>query len=165
MPTVTFVTSSPHQIVLFGQSLEPKARTASEDGAARALIGGSSWGALIHIGTWTDGTHTFTIEVKEEGAPAFVAADPAVLSTTDHEFQQFFNASGQLVVDDATQDGKIYAVQFYGYGTNADLRVKCEVTGSPTTGLTSSAVIFEADPYVAGAAPMNKLAWATKGGD
>ena len=128
----------------FDQSLDKIARTATASGAA-ADTGREFFvrEAIIDVGTWTDGDHTFTFEERPTTAAAWVALtadqldDPAGALT-----------AAALVIDDGTEDDTI--IQIGLLATERFTRVVQTVAGGPATGLVSGANIHSSDARHAG---------------
>ena len=107
------------------QTLLPAARTATVNGTTVDIQGFQSAAIIITFGTWTDGTHTPSIQHSTDGT-TFTNCDSNSLNTT------------LSAVSSAAGNG---TVQKIGYtGSNRYLRVVMTVTGA-TIGATSAAMI------------------------
>jgi hypothetical protein len=105
--------------------------------------------ATIYIlaGTWTDGTHTLTIEESSDGT-TFTAVAPTDLvawraaSPTDATPVKVGNAQPLAISSADTA-----VSQRVGYlGGKRYLRVNCAVTGTPATGAQYDVVIIAGEP-------------------
>lgn len=114
-----------------GSSLPPAARTATATGAGVDTTDFHAVTALVHVGVWTDGAHTFSLEESEDNSAFSAVAAGDLVGTLP-------------VVDDATTDGTTFHVGYFG--TARYLRVRVAVTGSPATGLTASAAVIRGVP-------------------
>lgn len=107
-------------------SIDPKAHTADVNGDSADLLGYDSAAAVINVGTWTDGTHTFEVQESDDDS-TFTAVADADLSESEP------------VVDGADDDQTTYMI---GYtGEKRYIRVVATVTGA-TTGAEYGAVIL-----------------------
>ena len=117
-----------YNIAGVAESLAPAARTTSASGTAIDLQGKESALVVFHVGTWTDGTHTFTVQESD--------------TTTDGDFANAAAAALQgsaPTVTGADNDGLIAKVGYVG--TKRYVRARCAITGSPSTGLVASACV------------------------
>lgn len=111
-------------------SLPPAARIATANGSGVDLRGYESAMALVHFGTWTDGTHTPSLQESDDNSTftAVAAADQ----------QGSFTA--------VSSAGGNNTVQRVGYvGAKRYTRVIMTVAGA-TTGAVSSATIVRGQP-------------------
>lgn len=118
--------------MLAKQSLRPEARTASENGTGVDTAGYESATALIDVGAWTDGVHTFQVEESDDDATYTAVADADLRGS-------------EPVVDAADDDDQIYEIGYFG--DKPYLRVAVIVSGSPTTGAVYSAEIVLGHPH------------------
>ncbi|WP_159941835.1 MULTISPECIES: hypothetical protein [unclassified Nocardiopsis] len=108
-------------------TLPPAARTATANGTGADITDFRAVAALVHIGAWVDGSHAFSLEESDDNT-TFTAVDAGDLV-------------GSLpTVTDATEDDTVHALGYFG--TARYLRVVVTVTGSPATGLLSSASVI-----------------------
>jgi hypothetical protein len=108
----------------FSQSLAPAARNASANGTGVDDNGFSGATAIISVGTWTDGTHTFDIQESDDNSTFTSVAAGNLLGT-------------KPVVSSAGTASKVYKVGYLG--TKRYLRVAVTVAGA-TTGAVYGAV-------------------------
>lgn len=115
-------------------SLAPAVRNATATGSAVDLRGFDSAMVLVHVGAWTDGSHTPSLEASADGVSfAAVAAG---------ELQGAFAA--------VTGGGGANLAQAVGYvGPARYLRAKLTVSGA-TTGAAAGIVILRGHPARAG---------------
>jgi hypothetical protein len=107
-------------------SLAPAARTATAQGSAVDLQGYDGAAALVQFGTWTDGTHTPSLEESDDGS-AFTAVVAADLVGA------FTAVSGS---------GGSNSVQRVGYiGRKRYLRAVLTVSGATTGALTAASIL------------------------
>lgn len=112
------------------QSLAPAARTASANGTGVDLANYDSALAVIDVGAWTDGTHTFEVQESDDDV-TYTAVAAADLD------------GAEPVVDGATKDDQIYLV---GYrGTKRYVRVAVTAAGT-TTGAVYGAEVVRGRP-------------------
>ncbi len=112
------------------ESLAPKARTASENGALVDLQGAKSALAVVHFGAWTDGMHTPTLQ---EGDLAD-GSDQADVAAGDLE--------GAFTAISAAPGAN--AVQKVGYkGLKRYVRVVMTAAGTTTGALSGAVVVTE----------------------
>lgn len=115
------------------KSISPAARTASHNGAGVDIRGYESATALVSVGVWTDGTHTFELQESDDDSTYTAVADSDLLGS-------------EPVVDAADEDEQVYAV---GYsGTKRYLRVVATVA-SATTGAIYGVTIVRGHPALA----------------
>lgn len=115
-------------------SLHPAARAATGTGTAVDLQGYSSAMAVVNFGTWTDGTHTPSLQHSDDGTTYSDAG-------TDGALQGTFAAASSTATD--------RGVQRVGYiGSKRYVRGLLTVSGG-TTGALSSFNIVRGHPAVA----------------
>lgn len=114
------------------QSLAPAARTASANGTGVDLHGFQSALIAVHVGAYTDGTHTFEVQESADNA-TFAAVDAADLQ------------GAALELDSAGQAGKVHEMGYYG--SKRYLRVAVTVAGA-TAGALYGAAIVRGHPNV-----------------
>ncbi len=108
------------------QSLAPAARAIAGTGTAVDLQGRGSAMVVVHFGTWTDGTHTPSLEHSADGT-AYVACDTNSLAGS------FTAVSGTAGSD---------SVQKVGYtGNYRYIRAMMTVAGATTGALSSASVV------------------------
>lgn len=112
------------------QSLKPAARTATANGTGVDLRNYNGAVAVIYVGTWTDGTHTFELQDSNDNS-TFAAVPAADLIGTEP------------VVDAATEDEQDYEVGYIG--SKRFLRVIATVSGA-TIGAVHGASIVRGIP-------------------
>jgi hypothetical protein len=111
-------------------TLAPAARAATANGVSVDLRGFEGAMAVVHFGTWTDGTHTPSLEESNDGT-TFTAVAAADLIGS---FSAVTSAAGNNTV------------QRVGYsGSRRFIRVTMTVA-TATTGATSSAAIVRGNP-------------------
>jgi hypothetical protein len=120
------VTRELHSEVGPVQSLKPAARTATATGSMVDLSGYESALVLVDAGTWTDGTHTPSLEDSDDDSTyAAVAAGDLVGSFT--------------VINGATLDDVIYKVGYVG--KKRYLKAKVTVSGATTGAILGMLVV------------------------
>lgn len=121
--------------VLPASSITPAARTATVTGSSvdRYASGAMYQDALvmIHTGTITDGTHTFTVEESDDNsawatATSLVGTPPAVTNSGNNN--------------------KFFVIRYTG--RKRYVRVKSTASGSPSTGGVFAATVLLSDPRV-----------------
>lgn len=118
--------------VSVAQSLAPAARTASGNGTSVDLQGYNSAVVVFKFGTWTDGTHTPSLQHSTDNS-TFVTCDTNSL-----------NGSFAAVSGSAGSN----TIQKIGYtGGYRYVRAVMTISGA-TTGALSSAVILRGHPAV-----------------
>lgn len=115
------------------QSLKPAARTASANGTGVDISSYEGAMAVIDVGAWTDGSHTFELQESDDDS-TYTAVAAADLQGTEP------------VVDGAPDDDQIYELGYLG--SKRYLRVATTVSGT-TTGAVYSASIVRGHPHVA----------------
>lgn len=109
------------------QSFVKAAVTATANGASFEISDYHAISVLIDVGTWTDGTHTFTIEESDDNS-AWSTVTTDIWGDTP------------AVVSDATTDDTKFRI---GYkGNNRFLRVVTTVAGA-TSGAVYGALILK----------------------
>lgn len=125
--------------VQFRQTLKPAARTATATGTTVSMKDGDKCDVLFDLGTWTDGVHTFEIQVAPSQADGTAGTFAAAPVADLYDRDGILDGSGHLVVDAAPEDDKIVAISYIG---GADwIRVVDTVTGSPVTGMVAGVMI------------------------
>lgn len=110
------------------KTLAPEARTTSASGTAIDLQGYESAVALIEVGAWTDGTHTYALQESD--------------TTTDGDFADVVDADLQGTEPAVASGSTENTVHKLGYlGDKRYLRVRVVITAGPSTGLASAATI------------------------
>lgn len=113
------------------ETIAPALYDATVEGDSVDLAGFSSAAVLIHVGAWTDGTHTFEVQHSDDD-DVFTAVPDTQLDGTEP------------VVDDGDTDGTLVEI---GYnGSKRYLRVVNTVTDNPSDGLVAGAVIVRGHP-------------------
>lgn len=107
-------------------SLAPAARTASANGTGVDLANYDAAVALIHAGTWTDGTHTFELQDSDDNA-SFTAVADAYLSGTEP------------VVSSAPTASQVYRVGYHGI--RRYLRVVVTAAGTTTGAVYGASIV------------------------
>lgn len=114
--------------------LAPAVRNATATGSAVDLRGFDSATVLVHVGTWTDGSHTPSLEVSADG----VSFGPAAAGDLQGSFAAVSGAGGANMV------------QAVGYaGPARYLRAKLTVAGA-STGAAVGIAILRGHPARAG---------------
>lgn len=116
--------------------LPAAARTTTTTGEEVDALGWEEVFVVIHTGTITDGTHTFSMTECDTSGGSFTAVDAAdiIPSSTGS------GANGAVLDTTAGHDN---AVVVFGYrGSLRYLKVVCTVSGSPSTGGVYSAAIL-----------------------
>jgi hypothetical protein len=144
---------------MFDQSLHNKYKTtlahavrnASANGTGVDLFGHNSATAVIQVGTWTDGTHTFTLEESDDNSTySTVSADQCkIIGATGTVADR--GGANSIVVDAANEDDAIYGIAYLGYKHYA--RVRHAVAGA-TTGCGAAATIHLGRPMHAAGQPV-----------
>lgn len=107
-------------------SLAPAARTASANGAGVDLANFDAACAVIDVGLWTDGTHTFKLQDSDDNTTfADVTAD-------------FLDGAGP-VINDAADDATAYTLGYHGI--RRYLRVVVTVAGATTGAVYSASIV------------------------
>lgn len=118
------------------QSIAPALYATTTEGASADRQFSDSLLAIINVGAWTDGTHTFTLEESDDDT-TFTAVSAA-------------QTQGEpVVVDGATDDNQVYKLGYLGI--KRYVRVTATVTGGPGTGAIYGAVIEKSHLRYAGA--------------
>ena len=108
-------------------ALVPAVRTSTATSAAIDLTGYDSCEIVVHVGAWTDGTHTFSLtECATSGGSYTAVAAGDIVGTPPAPA-----ASG-----DANK-----VTKFAYVGTKRFIKVVCTVTGSPSTGAATGATV------------------------
>src|SRR5262249_10572474 len=110
------------------EALAPAARTATATGVGVDLAGYESATVVIHAGDWTDGEHTWAIQDSADN-DTFEAADAA------HVVGDYPPGSG------GGGDAQVSTLAYVGDARY--IRVLNSVSGSPSTGLVSSALVIK----------------------
>lgn len=119
------------------QSLAPATRTADANGSAVDLANFDGAAAVIHVGAYTDGTHTFEVQ----HAPDDGSGSPGTWEAVPDS-----DLDGTEPVVDAAGDAN--AVHEIGYqGANRHLRVVVTTSGT-TSGADYGATVVKAFPRV-----------------
>jgi hypothetical protein len=127
------------------KSIDVGAKTASGNGAAADLKNYESAVMLIDADAWTDGTHTIHLE---ESADNSTFTDVAAADLVFNANIGAINASGNVVIDGATDDDQAYIV---GYtGNQRYIRIAATVT-SASTGAIYGGIILRGHPRHLGA--------------
>lgn len=108
------------------QSLAPAARTSDADGSGVDLRGFDSAMALIDLGAWTDGTHTFEVQESDDNSTFTAVADADLIGS-------------EPVVDAADEDNTVHRIGYVG--SKRYLRVSVGVA-SATSGAVYGASIL-----------------------
>ena len=112
------------------KTLAPAARTTTAAGTAVDLQGFEAAAAIINVGAWTDGTHAFSLQESD--------------TTTDGDFADVADADLQgtepIVASGSTQN-TAYKVGYLG--NKRYVRIKCTISGGPSTGLVAAADIVK----------------------
>ncbi|MBU1701451.1 MAG: hypothetical protein KJ970_13215 [Candidatus Eisenbacteria bacterium] len=116
------------------ESLAPALLAASANGTGVDIRGFDSALVVFHIGNWTDGTHTFSIEESDDDS-TYTAVNSAYLQGT-----------APTVTSDANDD-QIYKVGYVG--DKRYIRAVQTITGSPSTGLVSGVTVLRGHPATA----------------
>lgn len=111
-------------------TLAPAARTASANGTGVDLANYEGALALIHAGTWTDGSHTFEVQDSSDNVTFAAVADEFLSGT-------------EPVVSSAGTASTVYKVGYHGI--KRYLRVIVTVAGT-TTGAVYGAHIARGFP-------------------
>jgi len=99
----------------------------------------------LNLGAWTDGVHTYTAEVSNDGSAVLKVLDETELvSSVDTDV----SVDGEVIVSDATRDDSILHLDVLHYAEY--FRIVQTVTGGPGTGLVSGAEAISAGPRHAG---------------
>jgi hypothetical protein len=109
------------------ETLAPAARTTTASGTGVDLAGYESATVVIHAGDWTDGVHAPAIQDSDDDI-TYTAADAA------HVVGSLAAVSGE------GSDDQVYVAAYVG--PSRFIRVVQTVTGSPGTGLISSALVI-----------------------
>jgi len=117
------------------QSIAPDAYTADVQGAAADLQHYESADIEINVGTWTDGTHTFEVQHRDDPADSWEAVPDGDLQGTEP------------VVEDANGDEQVYQVGYLG-GLRY-VRVVATVAGA-TSGANYGATVVRGHPRFMG---------------
>lgn len=119
------------------QSVYPQAVTSTKTSTTIDLAGYESVTILIDVGTWTDGTHTFSIQDSDDDSSYTATAAADLVGTLP-------------VVNGTTKHRQIYEI---GYVPKAAehryLQVVNTVTASPSTGLVYGVVAVRGRPRTA----------------
>jgi hypothetical protein len=122
------------------QSIDPALYATTTEGASADRQLSDSLLAIISVGAWTDGTHTFTLEESDDDT-TFTAVSAA-------------QTQGEpVVVDGATDDNQAYKLGYMGI--KRYVRVTATVTGGPGTGAIYGAVLEKSHLRFAGAHQLN----------
>jgi hypothetical protein len=122
------------------QSIDPDTYATTIEGESADRKFSDSLLAIISVGDWTDGTHTFTLEESDDDI-TFTAVSAA-------------QTQGEpVVVDGATDDNQAYKLGYMGIMRY--VRVTSTVTGGPGTGAVYGAVIEKSHLRYAGAHQLN----------
>lgn len=113
------------------QSLAPAARTATANGTGVSLIGYNAARVIIDAGAWTDGVFTFEVQDSADNSTFAAVADDYLIGA-------------EPVIDDAAEDNVIHEIGYIG--TKPYLRVRCVVTGTPSSGMVFGASIVRGNP-------------------
>src|SRR5574337_1904293 len=114
--------------VSIAKTLAPAARTTTAAGTAVDLEGFESAVAEIAVGAWTDGTHAFSVQESD--------------TTTDGDFADVADADLQGTEPTVASGSTQNTVHELGYiGDKRYVRVKCTISGGPSTGLVAGASI------------------------
>ncbi|MGX9144984.1 hypothetical protein [Mesorhizobium sp. 128a] len=111
----------------FAQSLAPAARTASANGTGVGLNGFEGAVAVIGVGAWTDGTHTFDIQDSDDNS-TFASVAAGLLQGT------------KPVVSSAGTASKTYKVGYLG--KKPFLRVAATVAGATTGAVYGASILL-----------------------
>lgn len=122
-------------------SIDPDTYDATVNGASVDRKLSDSLLAIIVVGDWTDGTHTFSLEESDDDS-TFTAVAAAQVQGTN-----------PVVVDGAADDNQTYTMGYLGI--KRYVRVISTVTGSPSTGAVYGATIEKSHLRFAGAHQLN----------
>lgn len=127
----------------FTQTLGTIIRTASENGAeVDSGADSDARTALIHVVTWTNGVHKFTVEARELSADAWVPLTADELHDRDGVLDPSdFNS---INIVDATTDATVFELDLLT--TKKQARVVQTVTGASGNGLIAGALIQNGHP-------------------
>lgn len=115
------------------QSLKPAARTASANGTGVDVRGFNNVKVYFDLGTWTDGTHAWTIEESD--------------NNSDYTAVAAGNLDGSLPsVTSGSNDDTVAVVGLTGK-VKRYVRAVCTITGSPATGAVAGAFVVASDKY------------------
>lgn len=114
-------------------TLAPAAKTASANGTGVDLANYDAAVVEIHVGAWTDGSHTFEVQESDSSGSGYTAVADAYLDGTEP------------AVTSAPTASQIYKI---GYkGIKRYLRVITTVTGT-TTGAVYGVTVLRGKPRV-----------------
>lgn len=127
-------------VKLWDIGMDPAARTTTlRSTGVRVGRQGYAHTALIHLGTWTDGTFTFTFEGSDDDS-TYTALGSATDQTPFDDPEDYLSgATNSIVVDDNSRVGtvlKLGILSNYEY-----LEIVCTVTAAPGTGLVYGATL------------------------
>lgn len=111
----------------FSPSFAPAARTATANGTGVDLLGFSGAVAVIHVGAWTDGTHTFDVQDSDDNSTFVTVAAGFLLGT-------------KPVVSSAPTASKVYKVGYLG--AKRYLRVAVTVASATSGAVYGAAVML-----------------------
>lgn len=124
-------------------------RTATAQGTGIDLYGWQGVIAWFHVGTWTDGTHVFSVEVSDASGSGYAApsADDLILIGSDGTRAARGGGTGHTV-NGASLDDAVYGIAYIG--NKRYIRAVVTITGSPSTGAGADAVFQLGAPLHAG---------------
>ncbi len=135
-------------------SLTPAAYTAGGNGASFDLANAENWHALVHLGTWTDGTHTITFESSPDDT-VWTAVPKEDLSGFDLEgVQALDGTAAAFVISDDSRAGGLFVIEYTGAMGVRYLRAVNAAAGTTTGAVFSVAIMKTGGRYV-GRNPMN----------
>lgn len=113
--------------VILVQSIPPAQYNTAQEGASADRKLSESLFAIINVGLWTDGVHTFTLEESD---------DDVTFTEVSASQQQ----GADVVVDAGTEDNTVYKLGYLG--NKRYVRVNHTISGE-TTGMVFGAVLVK----------------------
>lgn len=150
-------------------SLAPAAYLVTTNGAACPIAGANNFEIFVHVGTWTNGTHTLSVQEFDAETSTWANVPKKALHGWDYwgpdPEVDLLNASGHYVIASAARNNTAVIFNYVRSGSSpavTQIRVVNTVTGAPANGATLSATIFRSDLRSAGMAPSNSKRWAAE---
>lgn len=112
--------------VAVAHTLAPAARTADVDGDGVDLAGFDAAVVAIHVGAWTDGTHTFEVQESDDDSTYTAVADADL-------------DGAEPVVDDASSDDSVVEIGYHG--RSRYLRVAVTTSGTTSGAVYGATVV------------------------